>query len=155
MTRIVDYPSHHQVRHCASDNIMCLRLSVKFSPTSQLALYEIAEGANSSWSTEEDRARFKREISRDARRMGMILTTQAPRDVVQDDIYTCVGIEHLLSVDKARRLLKHRRNHVERVLGAQHRCSGEELDRISRESSKRSRGTALKLATAYWGMLDV
>ena len=131
------------------------RPSVQFSQTSQLAIYDITECANSSWWTKEDKIRFKRKLSTDARRMGRILTTQSPKDVSQDDIYRCVGIEHLLSVVKARRYLKHRRNHAQRIMGAQHRCNGKELDRISRESSKRARETALTLAAGYWDMLDV
>eukprot|EP00584_Thalassiosira_punctigera_P019886 CAMPEP_0172568468 /NCGR_PEP_ID=MMETSP1067-20121228/120078_1 /TAXON_ID=265564 ORGANISM="Thalassiosira punctigera, Strain Tpunct2005C2" /NCGR_SAMPLE_ID=MMETSP1067 /ASSEMBLY_ACC=CAM_ASM_000444 /LENGTH=82 /DNA_ID=CAMNT_0013360081 /DNA_START=354 /DNA_END=602 /DNA_ORIENTATION=+ len=77
-----------------------------------------------------------------------------PEDVSQEDICTCVGIEHLLSLDKASRAAEHKRDHAKLVAKAQGGCSKEELGRISRGSSRPARERSQKLAAGYWGMLD-
>eukprot|EP00580_Thalassiosira_gravida_P001592 CAMPEP_0201614680 /NCGR_PEP_ID=MMETSP0492-20130828/29354_1 /ASSEMBLY_ACC=CAM_ASM_000837 /TAXON_ID=420259 /ORGANISM="Thalassiosira gravida, Strain GMp14c1" /LENGTH=154 /DNA_ID=CAMNT_0048082051 /DNA_START=63 /DNA_END=527 /DNA_ORIENTATION=- len=147
-------PHYPKAEHQASNNSIRPRRLVQFSPTSQLALYVKTEGAT-SWSTKDDHAHFKRELARDARRVGRLLVIQSPKDVSRDDIFNCVGIEHLISLDKAMRAMECRRNHIRRVIEAQDRCSDEELRLVSWNSSAPTRNRALKLAGGYWSMMDM
>mmetsp|Transcript_21651 Transcript_21651/g.47084 ORF Transcript_21651/g.47084 Transcript_21651/m.47084 type:complete len:147 (-) Transcript_21651:180-620(-) len=128
--------------------------SVLFSQTSYLVLYEEEEGKRSSWTTGRDEIHFKRDVIQDAQEAGKILADKSPGNVPREDVLRCIGIEHLVLIDKASHVMEFARNHVQLVIDAQDRCSEKELGRISRRSSRRSRKRSQTLAAGYWAMTD-
>ena len=68
--------------------------------------------------------------------------------VTDDELIGCIGIEHLLSSERARRRHNHRREHAQNVLAKQDSCTVEELCQISKHSSKQSRYKAYCLAVS-------
>ena len=110
---------------------------------SELALFE-AGTDRQQWCSAADKVMFRREITRDAREMGRALAMQPSNGigVPQEDIYRCIGIEHLLSLQQARLQLQYRRNHIRTVLDAQNRCGEDKLCELSQQSSACSRERA-------------
>lgn len=127
--------------------------SVQFSHFSQLVHFEGTADAK-QWYSLDEKVYLKRELARDARRLRRILATRSAEAVSQDDVYKCIGIEHLLSLDKARRVMEYRRIHVKIVTGAQGSCNQDELRHISQKISQPSAERAQNLAAGYWSMLD-
>mmetsp|Transcript_5815 Transcript_5815/g.10493 ORF Transcript_5815/g.10493 Transcript_5815/m.10493 type:complete len:138 (+) Transcript_5815:321-734(+) len=123
------------------------RRSVHFSQFSQLSVYDKKEDEIGHWHSSQDKRRFTRELMQDARRMGMILARYEPQE---DEIYNCVGLENLLSFEKARRTMEYKARHAKMIINAQHICGPEKLSRISEQSSACSRLSAQKLAEGYW-----
>ncbi len=151
---MVDLQSRPEVNSTVSEKSNRPRRAVHFSPFSQCLLFETSEGEDSSRITHKDKTRFRRELAREAQRLGRILATLSPDDVNQEDIYGCVGIENLISLDEARRAAEHKRDHARLILEAQGRCSKVKLGRILHGSSRPARERSQELAAGYWGMLD-
>ena len=76
------------------------------------------------------------------------VATDPDRFVTHDDLIGCIGIEHLLTPEAARRRASHRREHVTAVVSRQASCSIEELRTKSRHSSRQARYHAHNLAVA-------
>ena len=76
------------------------------------------------------------------------VVTDPDRFVTHDDLIGCIGIEHLLSPDAARRRASHRHQHVTAVVSRQDSCTAEELRAKSRNSSRQARYHAHHLAVA-------
>ena len=130
------------------DMILLSRRSVQFSEMSQLFAVECND--EQQWYSSDEKSYMKQELATDARRLGKIISTQSAQDISQDDIYSCIGIEHLLSLNKARRVLANRRKHVQLVIQAQSKCSEEELRIIAEECSRSSCVKAQRLAAGYF-----
>lgn len=127
---------------------------VQFSESSQLLIYDCPGDARQRWYTTEDRSLFRQELIRDARTQGRLLGTQRPEDVSQDDIFKCVGIENLLSLERTVRVMEHRQQHLQLVLAAQRSgYSRNAIARLCQESSTPSQVKAHTLASGYMKML--
>jgi len=74
------------------------------------------------------------------------------RRLPEEALFECVGIEHMLSLDKARRLMEPRRMHTDAILTSQHSCTPEQLSKISQSSSRQARVRANTLAEGYWNL---
>ena len=92
---------------------------------------------------------------KDARRMGRMIAVALAEGVTipEDDLCKCVGIEHLLSLENARRIMKDRRYHVNAILARQHTCTPEQLCLVLQSSSKKAQSRANALAAGYWNMV--
>lgn len=132
------------------------RRTVRFSETSQLGVIDCSND-DQQWYDSEDRAHLKRELAMDARRLGKLFATKSPDLVTQDDICHCIGIEHLLSLEKARRVVEYKRSHVKLVVESQQVpfITPDDIRRVSQESSRPARARAQKLAAGYWSMIDL
>lgn len=96
----------------------------------------------------------KQELMKDARQMGKVLTIARQKGIAvpQDILAREVGLEHLTSAKKMRRVFEYRKHHATQVLARQHVCTPEELGEFSSASSEVARSRAGALAAAYWKM---
>ena len=90
------------------------RRSVRFSDMSRMIIYTSDHAEAAPWYTLADKARFENEVSADVQRIRMALLTPRPEDVFPDAAlaYRCVGIDHLLTRKKTKRLTKRRKRHI-------------------------------------------
>jgi len=102
--------------------------------------------------TPEERRLIKQELMRDSRRMGKLLATYKVlgQTIPEDELRKFIGIEQLVSIEKARSRLQSKRDHVSTIVSRQITCTPEQLAQISQESSKRACSQAGALASAYW-----
>ena len=96
---------------------------------------------------------MERRVVNDAFRMREWIRNLPPDTVTQDDLYECVGIEHLLSGDLGRQRLERIQAHIEAVLAAQRAhqgaCKIKKIAQASERSSQWARGSAENLAKGY------
>ena len=154
-TTAINYPSVPQ--HCQPNDVkLChrrRRCTVRLSETSQLALFDSTTSTPQElYYTTLEKEDMKRSLMNDARRLGKLLATESAEH--QDDIIGCIGIEHLLSAEKARKAMEHRQNHARVVLEAQRRgYHADDIAMLSQGFSRSARERAAKLAVAYASML--
>lgn len=139
------------------------RNAVTFSEFSNLAVItQERAGAKSAWYSSEDRTRFSRQVTRDARQISRYIDSTTADDVMTpEQLYECVGIEMFISRGLAGHIKDTRRRHTETVLREQRRqlqqggsYDIEKLRRASEKSSHWSKERAMKLATGYSKLLD-
>ena len=70
-------------------------------------------------------------------------------------MFDTIGIERILTDERVRRTVEHRRNHVKNVLSMQHKCSPEDLSLVSQSSSRPARKMAQQLADMYMNHMAV
>ena len=84
---------------------------------------------------------------RDGHAMARYLATTPPKEVKEEDIYKCIGIELFLSRKLAMRAEAIRRAHVNAIISGQDHLNEEELANLSSASSRWATERALKSAT--------
>lgn len=91
----------------------------------------------------------------DARRMGRLLAFAESEglSIPDDELCNAIGLESLLSLEKARSTSNYKRRHIQAVLSSQYTCNPDQLGCISQQSSKLSQDWASALAAGYWNML--
>ena len=124
--------------------------SVKFSPTSQLILYDDnIDTEGSSWYSKEEEDEFKMTMVEDVKRLREAFVTSKPPRLSKDDLLVdCTGIEvHvLLSEDTRQRLHDMKRVYRRIVVTTQHLFSPLEFSQVLQQGSEDARQRALKLA---------
>ena len=132
-------PSNHLSRVCFSDKC-------------DVAIYHTEEvHASKKWYTTSDISPMNQEFINSVlctRKMINAVRVDNNRSVTDDELIGCIGIEHLLSSERARRRHNHRREHAQNVLAKQDSCTVEELCQVSMHSSKSSRNKAYCLAVS-------
>ncbi len=129
--------------------------SVRFAATSQLFLYPkpqdgmIEIEVNRRWYSEEDKARFEREMLQIAQRLRTVLGSVRPHDFYKEEWINCNGIECLVlfSPRMMRQLHEKRIAHIDDILAAQRDLNTYDLSRLSRRSSDHARQMASVVAT--------
>ena len=125
---------------------------VCFSDKCDVAIYHTEEvHASKTWYTSSDISPMNQEFINSVlctRKMINAVRVDDNRSVTDDELIGCIGIEHLLSSERARRRHNHRREHAQNVLAKQDSCTVEELCQVSMHSSKSSRNKAYCLAVS-------
>lgn len=125
---------------------------VCFSDKCDVAIYHQEEvHASKKWYTSSDISPMNQEFINSVlctRKMINAVRLDDNRSVTDDELIGCIGIEHLLSSERARRRHNHRREHAQSVLAKQDTCTVEELCHVSKHSSKQSRYNAYCLAVS-------
>ena len=132
---------------------------VRFAALSTLTITEPTD--NATWYSKRERERHKLTLMRDARRAAATLPALAAMPPAARDpaaVCRCLGLEKFVSHEAYRVAQRRRADHVRAVLAAQARqrarClrDDEELSRLSRKSSARSRRSALENAAGFWAV---
>ena len=108
----------------------------------------IVEAIDRNRFTRNDIRRFERQARADARIMAHIIAGPS-QDVTEEDLCNCIGIEKILSHHTERRIVLHRKKHVQGILSSQHTLTAEGLARFSQDSSFTSTEIAQTLAKTY------
>ena len=130
------------------------RRSVQFSSSrSQLTIYQEEQQTFDKWYSTKEKSQFKQDMLRDVRYLKLKRKVHK-KDVNEDDLYRCVGIEKLLCLPAIGLGRAYRSNHVNIILVAQDLgYSEEELCRLSKMLSRPSRKRAQALAVGHLELL--
>ena len=130
------------------------RRSVQFSSSrSQLTIYQEEQQTFDKWYSTKEKSQFKQDMLRDVSYLKLKRKVHK-KDVNEDDLYRCVGIEKLLCPPTIGLGRVYRSNHVNIILVAQDLgFSEEELCRLSKMLSRPSRKRAQALAVGHLELL--
>ena len=120
-------PSTHLSRVCFSDKC------------GDVAIYHTEEvHASKKWYTSSDISPMNQEFINSVlctRKMINAVRLDDNRSVTDDELIGCIGIEHLLSSERARRRHNHRREHAAAVVSRQDSSTADELCQVSKHEA--------------------
>ena len=139
------------------------RRSVRFSETSVLTITDRAtkEELQHCWYSKEERDGLRADLTRHLLQTRAKLATTPMSSIGQDDLYECIWMERLLSLEVYLHTREHRSIHVgailaeqdcQRILGT-HNKEQLALALLSEQSSEWSVVRACNIAAGYWDAL--
>ena len=127
------------------------RAAVRFSETSLMISYpQDVVDQSKIWYTDEDKASMNNQfIASVLHTREMLTQVDGLMISPHEQLCRCVGIEHLLSSERARRRSRHRHAHVNSIVSRQDTTTVEELCQVSKHSSRLARYNAHCMAVSY------
>ena len=147
---IVDFPVQPR-RH--DQKATTKKKSVRFVDYSELALFEpyhTTINPNELWYNEADKIEFKQQRLEDVCfTRKMVAAASKLRGITREQLFQSIGVENILTQERARGIANRQRQHSQTVLLNQDTSSPDELCAISRHSSKNARLRAYTVASTW------
>jgi hypothetical protein len=153
---IVDFP--HQPRTPSTVNTLPVKsVHLASQVEGRYIKYPSAIENQAKWYNKQDYVNFKRDMLRDVMKCSAAMATVQDRQVAQEHLVRCVGIDHLISRDIPQRyqaIKEGRKEHIRLVLQEQDRQrregvnKPEQLSKVSFRSSIYSRERSHRVAMA-------
>lgn len=162
---IVDFPPLERLDSQSNKRMLSAtrtrQRSVRFAETSTLTIIDpvIKEELKLRWYSKRERDLLREHFAWQVNEAQEKLATSPMAMIGQEDLIECVGMERFLSREVYLHTEKRRRIHVRAILVAQERLrvlnisDGEQLSRLSEQSSEWTVTRSHNIAVKYWEIL--